>query len=134
MVPADSIIIDAIAPMSRFLKDTGIFNSGNEYWVESTENYLDELIDRVVECVTHEQQALSRLWDFFHEITNSRNVYDSEEDAYRIAHSAVVLGETLHDHLKMLGAYENQHLRYFYSGRFGRTDLILSRFIPGQGH
>jgi hypothetical protein len=80
-----------------------------------------------LDCVSHPDQVHSRLWDFSHELRDEGRMTDTEPEANKLAQGVVEFGETLAEQLKMLGAYENKELGYYYSGRIGHADLILSR-------
>lgn len=128
MQKTENIIVDTLYPMRRFLKDTGFF-TGLVPDVERLvlEEYLDQILDRVLDCVSHPEQAHSRLWDYSHELRGYGELTDSVEETSKIAHSMVEFGETLCDQLQMLGAYDQKRLGYYYSGRIGHADLILTR-------
>lgn len=122
------VIVDTLFPMRRFLKDTEFFTGMvTEVDAQSLEEYLDTVLDRVLDCVSHPEQVHSRLWDYCHELRDHGQITDTEEETKKLAEGVLVLGETLADQLKMLGAYENKELGYYYSGRIGHADLILSR-------
>lgn len=126
---AENVIIDTLYPMRRFLKDTGFFvDLMLEVDRAAMEEYLDQVLDRLVDCVAHSTQAHSRLWDYANELRDESFLSNSSESNRKLSQAVVELGDTLTDHLQTLGAYDDtKQLRYYYSGRIAHADLILTR-------
>jgi hypothetical protein len=126
---SEFIIIDTMKPLGLFIKRTDFFNThGIDVPKDAVEEYFDTIIDGVMDAVYHESCAITNLWDYGR-ILKDRCVKNNQiHEGSVLARAVIELGETLNQQFKDLGAYENHYLGYYYSGRIGHADLILTRF------
>jgi hypothetical protein len=130
MARAEHLILDTMKPLGQFLKYTKIFNPRDAAIVGGyLEDYLDDILGRVVDCVSNKNAAITHLWDYARQV--KEDSCDPEEGV-KLAKGILELGETLNQQLIELGAYskEGNSLGYYYSGRIGHADLILTKIGP----
>lgn len=130
---AEFIIIDTLKPMSLFLRRTDFYNThGIDVARDHLEEYLDSIIDGVMDAVYHESCAISNLWDFAHRLKEACDRENQRREGIVLAKSVIELGESINTNLRDIGAYTNHYLGYYYSGRIGTADLILSKASPSH--
>lgn len=132
MAKAEHLILDTMQPLGQFLKYTELFNPRDvEIAGEYIEEYLDHILGRVVDCVSHKNAAITHLWDYARQVKEDS---PNPAEGVKLAKGILELGESLNQQLVALGAYskEGNYLGYYYSGRIGHADLILTKLSPAE--
>jgi hypothetical protein len=126
--PSEFIILDTMKPLQLFLKRTDFYNThGMDIARDHLEEYLDSIIDGVLDAIYFDPSAISNLWDYTRKLKDNCELCDQRAEGVLLAKSVLELGESMHQNLRDIGAYYNRKLGYYYSGRIGTADLILAR-------
>ncbi|BDD79744.1 hypothetical protein [Burkholderia phage FLC9] len=128
MARSEFIIIDTTKAFQRFIRRTDFYNShGIDIARDHLEEYLDSIIDGVLDAVYYDACAVSNLWDYTRKLKENCELCDQRSEGLVLAKSALELGESIHQDLRSISAYHKGKLGYYYSGRIGVMDLILAR-------
>lgn len=130
-MPSKKLIISVAEPLARFIQDTAFFRGASDVGIDQLEESLDIIVDRVLQCISHANCAVSSLWDYANELRGCDGYVINSMQYDVIARAVVRMGESILYHLQELRAYDRQHLlHYDFTGRIGRDSLILDHTLP----